>query len=522
MYAGAKQLDNLCVLVDKNDGQLDITRSLHYPMDRLDDVFAGFGWNVFNVDATKHEPVLDALTDFKFGPRNGRPTVILCHCKKGQGGFSSFMNNHKVEISDALADQEMRNHEKLREIRVSDLNDIIASAGDEDGVVLRGYVSAVARKMGLVFTDGESGVSIKAPQRTVKTKPAKPRDKKISYAPSSLPVLEVGKQYSAQEVITGAMKVFALDGRIVSVDSDLGSTSGLEAGVSWVDKNRGLNVGIAEANMMNIGEAFAAMGFNVWVSTFAPFFNWQVLRRIAVSYQERLEAMAGKDGWITQGHGLYMTFLATAPNLETKTNGATHMGNDDILVYGGIAHLKIIDVSCPQMLQSIMKWIMEGNRGLVYLRILRSPSPAIYAKDFSFEYGKAYFVSQPGNAQVYIVSSGRGVYEALSAARLLEEKGIEAAVVDMPSFDTALTEKIHDSGKKIIVAEQNNGYILSKFRQTLFGKKNLKAEDLIPINLLDKEGNPRFLHSATYNELLESNGLSPKQIAEKAIKALAS
>jgi transketolase N-terminal domain/subunit/transketolase C-terminal domain/subunit len=522
MYAGAKRLDNLCVLVDKNGGQLDNSKALHYPMDRLDDAFESFGWNVFSVDATKHEPVFDALVDFKFGSRNGRPTVIICYSRKGQGGFSSFMNAHKVELSEALADQETRNHEMLRETRVADLNNIIASASDEEVAALRSYVSASAKKMGFVFTDDKSGFSVKASKLTVKTKPAKPRDKKISYDPSSLPVLEAGKKYSAQEVITGAMKVFALDGRIVSVDSDLGSTSGLEGGVSWVDINRGLNAGIAEANMMNIGEAFAALGFNAWVSTFAPFFNWQVLRRIAVSYQERQEAMAREDGWITKGHGLDLTFLATAPNLETKTNGATHMGNDDIMVYDGIAHLKIIDVSCPQLLQSIMKWIMEGNRGLVYLRILRGSVPAIYANDFKFEYGKAYYVSEPQGAQVYIVSSGHGVYEALSAAKLLKENGVEAAVVDMPSFDPVLAEEIHDSGKKIVIAEQNNGYILSKFRKALFGKKGLKAENLIPINLLDKEGNPRFLHSATYDELLESNGLSPKQIADKAAKALKS
>ena len=70
------------------------------------------------------------------------------------------------------------------------------------------------------------------------------------------------------------------------------TTSGLEAGVAAVDQKRALNVGVAEANMMGIGEAFAALGYNTWVSTFCPFFDWKVLRRIAVGHQERLEAMA--------------------------------------------------------------------------------------------------------------------------------------------------------------------------------------------------------------------------------------
>ncbi len=35
MYAGARHLDNLCVMVDKNEGQLDNPRSLQFPMPHL-------------------------------------------------------------------------------------------------------------------------------------------------------------------------------------------------------------------------------------------------------------------------------------------------------------------------------------------------------------------------------------------------------------------------------------------------------------------------------------------------------
>ena len=66
----------------------------------------------------------------------------------------------------------------------------------------------------------------------------------------------------------------------------------LEPHRAAVDQRRAINVGVAEANMMLIGEAFAALGFNTWTSTFCPFFNWQVLRRTAVGQQERLEAIA--------------------------------------------------------------------------------------------------------------------------------------------------------------------------------------------------------------------------------------
>ena len=36
------------------------------------------------------------------------------------------------------------------------------------------------------------------------------------------------------------------------------------------DQRRALNVGVAEANMMGIGEAFAILGRQAWISTFCP------------------------------------------------------------------------------------------------------------------------------------------------------------------------------------------------------------------------------------------------------------
>ena len=82
MYSSFKKLDNLCVLVDKNAGQLDDPRQLIFPMLNLDKRFESFGWRVFNVDGTQYGPVLNALQTFKYSQRDGRPTVIICRARK--------------------------------------------------------------------------------------------------------------------------------------------------------------------------------------------------------------------------------------------------------------------------------------------------------------------------------------------------------------------------------------------------------------------------------------------------------
>ena len=517
MYSAHKRLDNLCILVDRNNGQLDIVDRLIFPLPDLGSVFQAFGWRVENVDGTKFDGVCAALHKFKYGERDGKPTAIICSCAKGQGGFSNFLNGHKVVIPDALMDQEMALQKELRRARVAEFSECYGSLGRQpQGERLQDELLRTARDMHIGIREDKSGeLAISALVGPVVTKRAPRRDKSIRYDASDLPRIDKAKEYSASSIITAAMKVFAKDSRVVSIDADLASTSGLEAGIAAVDQTRALNAGVAEANMMNLGEAHAAMGYNTWVSTFCPFFDWKVLRRIAVGYQERLEAIASPDGWLSEGHGLDLTFLATASNFETRTNGATHMGNDDVTIFDGVAHLKIVDVSCPQQLLGIMKWIMAGNRGLVYVRIMRAGSGVLYDADFEFEFAKGYILRQRAEDTAVIVSSGRGVHEALAAADLCERQGIKAGVVDMPSIDEALLVELYNSGKVLCFAEQNNGYIWRNFQKALFSRlQQIDTSRAFAVNALDETGHPRFIHSGTYKELLDAFGLAPSQLAE--------
>jgi transketolase len=526
MFAAQKHLDNLCVLVDRNHGQLDFHDHMAFPMPDIEAVFAAFDWNVKVVDATSYEGVYEALADFCFTPRNGKPTAIICNSQKGQGAFSDALNKHKITLNAKLAEQELALQARRRTDRVEEFvsyyNDL---SEDGDGERLQATLDQLARQMHLAIRhDVIDAISVEPTPGPVLTKTVLPRDKRIKYDVSLLPRLDLNKQYAASDIVASVMKIFALDPAIVSIDADLGSTSGLQPGVGAVDQMRALNTGVAEANMMNIGEAFAVLGHNVWVSTFCPFFNWQVLRRIAVGYQERLESMRARDGWLTEGHGLDFTFLATAPNFETRVNGATHMGNDDSLTFDALAHLKIIDVSCPQQLIGIMRWIAEGNRGLVYVRIMRAGSGVLYAPDYAFEFGKAEVVKQDQNDRAVLISSGRGVHEALAASKLCADKGVLVRVIDMHSIDEPMLRSICRSDNPVFIAEQNNGYIWQNLLKILYrhageeGFANLKR--VVAINTLDAEGKPQFIHSATYEQLLAAFRLSPGQLSETILGSL--
>jgi transketolase len=518
MYAPKKHLDNFCVIVDKNNGQLDDYSKLHFSMDNIGNQLESFGWKVVEVDGTQYGQMVDTLQDFVEGQSDGRPLAIISHTTKGFGSFSQEMNKHKISLKQDLFEQELALQRSLERTRIETYKKYISKLSEEG---LTDIVLALEEKRSDIYLP-LNNKEVDSYKATVRTNKVPVRNKKIKAQLDKLPSYSMSDSIMANQVIKDCMSIYATDERVYSVDSDLASTSGLNAGVGSVDKNRALNVGIAEANMMCIGEAVAALGGNAWVSTFCPFFNWQVMRRIGVSQQERLEAINDPSSWLSEGHGLDLTFVATAANLDTQVNGATHMGNDDNLLFSTIPGLKIIDVSCPNQLVSIIRWIMEGSKGLVYLRIMRSASNVLYPAGQPFEYGKAWRLAGDENAKVAIVSSGRGTHEALATAKVLSDEGINVSVYDMPSFDKDSIEYLcTKTNLPIIFAEQNNGFLWNATSKYILDNSlKFDISRLVSVNLNRNDGSYKFIHSAKYDELTKSAGLDSTSLVKKVKEVL--
>ncbi len=90
MFAGARNLDNLCVIVDNNglqiDGKIEDVCS-PYPIDKK---FEAFNFHVINVDAHNFDELRAAFAEAK--ATKGQPTAIVAHSVKGKG--VSFMENN--------------------------------------------------------------------------------------------------------------------------------------------------------------------------------------------------------------------------------------------------------------------------------------------------------------------------------------------------------------------------------------------------------------------------------------------
>jgi len=89
MFASAKGLDNLCVIVDNNDLQIDgPVREVNNPHP-IPEKFAAFGFRVIVVDGHDFEQLEMAFSGAR--ATKGQPTAVIMRTTKGRG--VSFMEN---------------------------------------------------------------------------------------------------------------------------------------------------------------------------------------------------------------------------------------------------------------------------------------------------------------------------------------------------------------------------------------------------------------------------------------------
>ena len=148
-----------------------------------------------------------------------------------------------------------------------------------------------------------------------------------------------------------------------------------------------------------------------------------------------------------------------------------------------------------------------------YVRLGRSGVDDVYNETDSFALGKGNVLKQ--GEKVAIVACGMMVQEALKAAELLKEKGINATVVDMYSIkpiDEELLVSLAKNHELFVTCEEHNVYggLGSAVAEVL--SKNAPRK-IAMVGMQDTFG-----ESGTPKALLEKYGLTAEAIVETVLK----
>lgn len=311
----------------------------------------------------------------------------------------------------------------------------------------------------------------------------------------------MGENISTREAYGRALVEFGGDEKVYVFDADLKKCT---MTTYFADKypERFFNIGIAEANMVDVAAGFATCGATALVHTFAIFAAGRVYDQVRndVVYP-----------------GLNVKVIGSHAGLTVGEDGATHQCIEDISLMRTIPGMTVI-VPCDANEVRLATKAMLDYQGPCYFRTGR---PAVECvtdtfEDYKFEIGKG--VQLTDGKDVTIIACGLMVQEALKAQKLLEAEGISARVIDMHTIKPIDRDIIVKAAKEtgaIVTAEEHNivGGLGAAVSEVVVRTEN------VPMEFVGVED--VFGHSAAPKVLLEKYGLTPENIAEKAKKAIA-
>lgn len=172
-------------------------------------------------------------------------------------------------------------------------------------------------------------------------------------------------------------------------------------------------------------------------------------------------------------------------------------------------------VPCDYAQTKAATMAVADYQGPVYLRFGRPVWP-IFTTGMPFEIGKAQVLNE--GTDVSIFACGHLVWKAIEAARVLEQKGISAEVINLHTIkplDTAAILKSVAKTKCAVTAEEHNiiGGLGDAVAQTL------ARNTPMPIEYVGT--NDTFGESGTPEELLKKYGLDSPNIVAAAEKVIA-
>jgi transketolase len=267
---------------------------------------------------------------------------------------------------------------------------------------------------------------------------------------------------------------------------------------------RFIQVGIAEQNMASVASGMAACGKIPFIASYAMFSpgrSWEQVRT-TIAYNNSNVKIIGAHAGVSVG-----------------PDGATHQAIEDIAIMRVMPNMVVI---APCDVHEAKKAVLAAAEyeGPVYIRIARDKSPVVTTPQSPFEIGKAYtFFHKDESHQrtVGIITTGILAHNALVAAKQLNEEGIGASVLHMPTIkplDTSALDQFGGTHDVILTVEEH------QVAGGLGGAVSEYYSEHMPKRVIKIGVHDQFGQSGEPEELLVHYGMDAETIIQTARKAV--
>jgi transketolase len=285
---------------------------------------------------------------------------------------------------------------------------------------------------------------------------------------------------------------------VVVLDADLANSTKADK-FAKAHPKRFLQMGIAEQNFVGAAVGLASVGYVPWLSSFTVFFTHRALDPIRML--------------VAQTHANVKIGAAYAGVL-TGLTGKTHQDVEDLAIMRSMPDMTVLAPVDAAECQAAMRWA-TNYRGPVYLRLARDVCPDVFDADYQFTLGKTYTLKN--GKDVLLISTGPQSARCKEAAQLLEQQGISAGVLHLPSIKPLNIEEVVRACEPfslVVTVEEHNvhGGLGALVAEIL---SEHSPRRIIRVGIQDRWG-----ESAPNEFLLDLFGLSPARLSERVKQAV--
>ena len=259
-----------------------------------------------------------------------------------------------------------------------------------------------------------------------------------------------------------------------------------------------IETGIAEQNLVSISAGLAKCGKKPFAASPACFLSTRSYEqvKIDVAYSNTNVTLIGISGGISYG-----------------ALGMSHHSAQDIAAMSAIPNMRVYLPSDRHQTKYLIESLLQDDKP-AYVRVGRNPVEDIYTEEnCPFEIDKATVLTEGDD--VAIIACGEMVKPSYEAARLLEEKGIHACVLDMycvkPMDVEGILKAVKDVKAVITVEEHSPFGGLGSMVSQVVGENCPKK--VVNLALPDAP-----VITGTSKEVFDYYGLNAEGIAKKAME----
>lgn len=183
-------------------------------------------------------------------------------------------------------------------------------------------------------------------------------------------------------------------------------------------KDRFINVGIAEQNLVNICTGLALEGFTVYAYSIAPFLTMRAYEQIRIDLSLHAQVT-----------DINVNLIGVGAGLSYDVSGPTHHCVEDLTIMRVLPNVEVFSPSDWMTAKKFVEYSIKVNRPK-YIRFDGKPLPRIYENADDIDFGRGFWEIVHGN-RVCLVSTGYMTHKALKVAHRLAQEGTNIGVIDI-------------------------------------------------------------------------------------------